>query len=220
MATPEPEITEAQVAAAQADAEVTEPEPETSDAPEPAPEPEPEPEPDTEPESGAMMEAMGKQLDQLQKHVATRIGKILGDQATEWEECEVCSYWGTPGWRHKGPLPSEVEDVVRAALGQHSLAALKKDQYSDVCTKCDGEGFVSTGSKVPGQQELPCLNCKGLGWVPTPDGQRSGGIFTPNGPQLAAVPPTVAAQPAEPDPPEVAALKAQGYMVIAPFQPA
>ena len=215
----EPELTEEQVAALDA---------ETADQPEPSgdqeeDEPAAPPEAPPEPSSALAMEEIGKSLDKLQKHVAKRISEILGDAATEWEECEVCNYWNTPGWRHKGPLPAEVEEVLRVALGENALADYKPDEYSRTCDRCNGLGEVLTGSKVQGQQALTCMFCKGMGWVPIGNERATGAFAMPNG-QAAAPPPTLTpAAPPPADTPEIAAakalLQAHGNMII-PLAPA
>jgi len=134
--------------AAEEDGDVTEPdEPETSNAPTEA-----LAAVEDEQSSFEEMERMGKSLDALQRHVSKRITEILGDLAPEWEECELCNYWNTPGWRHKGPLPEAVEDALRVALGGHGIAEFKPDEFSRACEKCNGLGFVLTGSKVTGQE--------------------------------------------------------------------
>ncbi len=172
-------------------------------------------------ESGAAMEKMGKSLDALQRHVARRIGEILGDDAGEWEECEICNYWNTPGWRHKGPLPSEVEDVVRVALGGHGLTEYLEDEYSRACEKCNGIGFVLTGSKAAGQETLQCLICKGMGWVAVGDERRTGAFATPNGSQASQPAPLAQQQPAVAETPELAAarelLQGAGWMAFPPI---
>jgi len=109
---------------------------------EPATEPEPEPDeeavedeepaaPAEEPESFAIMEERGKQFDQLRKHVATRVGKILGDDAAMVAECPFCSYYNMPGWvpviDHPADLQAQ-EMTVRpdgrpAWTGYETLAA-------------------------------------------------------------------------------------------------
>lgn len=214
---PEPALTEAEVAAL--DAEGT---PEPQPQPEPHPEPEPEPEPGAEPpDSQAQIEKMAKSLDMLSKHVAKRVGEILGEDANEFEECELCTYWGTPGWRHKGALPEAVEDGLRVAMGDHALAEFKGDEFSRACEKCNGLGYVLTGSKVNGQESLPCLKCKGLGWVAVGNERASGVFVTPNGPAAGQPAPLVPAVPAAPESPEIIAarelLQHAGHMVIAPF---
>jgi len=213
------DLTEEQVAALDAEG-APEPDPDPDDDPAGgAPQPE-----ETQPEdSGLAMEKMGKSLDALQRHVAKRITDILGDVAGEWEECEICNYWNTPGWRHKGPLPQEVENVLYVALNQASPRALKKDEYSRVCDKCDGYGVVSTDAKVQGQESLQCLGCKGMGWVPVGSERASGAFATVNGP-AAAPPAQVTPQPsAVPESPEVAAAKAvlagAGWMTFPPITP-
>jgi len=204
------------------------PTPEPEPAPEPAPEPgeptepqEPLQEPEPEPESQAVMEEIGKKLDALNKTVATRISSILGDQATDFEVCDLCSYWNTPGWRHSGHLPEDLRDQLAYLIGQRPHSELKHDQHSAVCSYCDGEGVVDTGSKVPGQTALPCVECEGMGWTPTDDARRRGRMSLPNGPtaQALGVTPAEAAMNPAPveEPPEVAALRQQGYLVVAPI---
>ena len=196
--------------------------------PEPTPEPEPEPgeptepqEPEPEPSSEAMMEEIGKKLDSLTKTVATRIGSILGEQATDFEVCDLCSYWNTPGWRHTGPLPQDLRDQIAYLIGQRPQSDLEPDPHSRVCTTCKGEGFVSTGSKAIGQEQLSCVECNGMGWQATDDKRRPGFLSTPNGPTAQALGVTAqdaAMQPAPlEEPPEVAALRQQGYLVVAPI---
>lgn len=178
-------------------------------------------EPETEPDSQAEMEAIGKKLDALQKYVARKMGDILGEQAQSFEECEVCSYYNTPGWRLSGPYPTEVDTAVRTVLGMRSPAELAKDNYAHVCDACNGFGETLSGSKVPGRETLPCYVCKANGWVPVGDERANTGLFVANGPAAAFTPPADSIAPQftqDPaDEPEVAALKAKGYMVVPPF---
>lgn len=198
------------------------PEPEP-DVPLPEPEPEPEAEPQ-EPSSFARMEEIGRKLDGLQKHVAKRLGEILGDDVALFEECEVCSYSNTPGWRPRGPYPVEVANTVMAVLGRADEAEYKADEHSQTCAECGGYGQVASGSKVQGQDLLPCVRCDSRGWTPTDEKRQSPWQLAANG---AAPPPSPVADlaPAAPelspeDAAEVAALKEKGYTVIAPFVPA
>lgn len=203
--------------------------------PEPTPEPEPEPdeadvpleeppEPPSEPETQARMEEIGKALDKLQKHVAKRLGEILGDDAPFYVPCELCTPFQTPGMRPPIDPPPDVAAALWHLLGQHSPTDYQADTHSTVCSRCAGFGEVATGSKVPGQTQLPCVECKGLGWTPTDDARAPGFGTVANGPTPLYPPPSpdVSALPApdEPDPPEVTALKAKGYTIIRPFVPA
>lgn len=173
------------------------------------------------PDSEADMEAIGKKLDGLQKHVARRMGEILGDEAQHFEECEVCSFFNTPGWRFSGPYPPEVEVAVRTVLGMRAPDDYRPDGYSRQCDKCNGLGECVTGSKVLGQEALPCIDCAAKGWIAVGDERKQIAMFTPNGPQPTAVAPTPTFEP-QPDPSEydgltVAEAKARGGMFIPPY---
>lgn len=202
-----------------------EPVPEPDPTPEPPDEPdepqEPADEPAPEPSSEAVMEEIGKKLDALNKTVATRIATILGDNALDFEVCDLCSYWNTPGWRHKGHLPEDLKAQMAYLIGQRADADFCSDAHSTACSSCGGEGAVLTGSKVVGQDKLPCVECEGMGWVPTDDARRRGRLQLANGPTATAlgVTPQDAAMsptPQEEDP-EVAALRAKGYVVVPPI---
>ena len=185
---------------------------------------EPEDEQEDEPEDGEdeaeRVQKMARSLDTLVKHVAKRMGEIMGDQAGDFEECEICNYWNTPGWRMKGPLPAEVEQVVRVALGGANSAEWKPDEYSRACETCNGLGQVLTGSRVQGQEALQCIACKGLGWKPIGNERATGAFAVANGPQAAAPLSLAPDTPAAPESPEITAAKAElqnaGYFVVAP----
>ena len=93
------------------------------------------------------MERMGKSLDALQRHVAKRVTEILGDDAAESEECELCNYWNTPAGAtsraappscrgraprrarrsrarrvHAGRVPARVRALQRTRLRPHRAA--------------------------------------------------------------------------------------------------
>jgi hypothetical protein len=181
---------------------------------------EPEHEQGYEPSTEAVSEEIGKKLDKLQKYVANKMGDILGEDTTLFEICEVCSYTNTPGWRLSGPYPPDVELAVRHAMGQHAQTEYKMDGYSAVCDKCDGLGQTQSRSKVPGQDLLVCFGCKGRGWIPvgserggTPLVAQNGGTLhnEENGQTFDVIDVQTRA-----DSPEVAALKAQGYIIIDP----
>lgn len=213
----EPDMTEAEVAAIDRE-DSDEPDPDNSDQDEPEALHVDEP---PELDSGAAMEAIGKKLDLLSKHVAKRITEILGEAAPEWEECELCNYWNTPGWRHKGPLPEAVEDALNVALGKHAQTEYKSDEYSRVCEKCNGLGEVLTGSRVNGQLALPCMACKGMGWVPVGNERATGAFAHANGPAPGQTAPSPTPQPPAPESPEITAAKAlltgAGWMAFPPI---
>lgn len=182
-----------------------------TDAPEPAP----------EPESQAVMEEIGKKLEALTKTVATRISTILGDQALDFEVCDLCSYWGTPGWRHSGQLPADLTEHLLHLLNQRAPGDYRVDPHSRQCETCGGEGVVDTRSKVPGQNLLPCVECNANGWIATDDERRPKLLSLANGPTFtpgAAAPADAAMTPTPPaEPPQVAELRAQGYVIVPPI---
>lgn len=182
---------------------------------------EPVPEPDDEPETQAVIEEIGRKLDTLNKTVASRIATILGDNAQDFEVCDLCSYWNTPGWRHKGHLPEDLKAQMAYLIGQRADADFKPDTHSTTCGSCGGEGVVLTGSKVFGQDKLSCVECNGMGWLPTDDKRRSGMLSLANGPTAAALgvtPQDAAMQPVTvEDTAEIAALKAKGYVIVPPI---
>lgn len=188
------------------------------DNPEP-PEPEPEPDPEQQ-ESQARMEDVGKKLDGLTKHVAKRMGEILGEDATLYQPCPCCTNFQTPGWVPPIDPPADVRAEIAHYMGQFAETDYKPDNYSRVCDECGGLGETLTGSKVPNQGTLTCIPCKGRGWVPVgaerggagpiPDMPTNGdALHSPEGELLT---PAVSPQDSE----EVAALKARGYVVISP----
>jgi hypothetical protein len=212
-------LTEEEVAAANEPDETTAPEPDNE--PEPETTPDNEPEADNEPESSAVMEEIGKKLDALTKTVATRISTILGENANDFEVCDLCSYWNTPGWRMKGQLPADLTAELLHVLNQHAPSDYIADTHSTVCSKCNGLGAVLSGSKAQGQELLPCIECQSRGWVPTDDARQAGVLArangaattgSPGGPDDGAMSPTFDA-----DTPEIRALKAQGFVVIPPI---
>lgn len=175
-----------------------------------------EPQPDTE----AVSEEIGKKLDALQKHVAKKMGDILGEDAAMFEVCEVCSYTNTPGWRLSGPYAPEVEAAVRGVLGTHGIGEYKTDTYSRVCDICEGLGKTSTGSRVPGQETQTCVDCKGRGWLAVGPERGGAPLVAQGGDQLThdqsgASFDVIEVQP-QLDTPEMAALRAAGYILIPP----
>lgn len=197
-----------------------EPEPDMEPEPDDEPDTEPEPEPDTEPSSFDAMEAMGRSFTKLTAHVEKRSREILGDSFEDFEPCECCNYWGTPGWRMKGPLPEAVENVLRLALDGHASDEWKADEYSRACEKCNGIGQVLTGSKADGQQTIQCLACKGMGWVPVGSERATGAFAMPNGGTPAPAPIVSGLTPVAPEDPAVTAAKQAlsdaGYFIVPP----
>lgn len=186
---------------------------------EPAGEHEHEPPPLVDP-AGSLtdreLEKAMKALDNEEQRHAKRLAEIMGEDFATLQRCPLCPS-PFPGYRWPVPPPAEVIAAVKEAIGEPAQPAFRADSYSKVCELCDGLGAVATGSKVAGQGTARCLGCEGRGWVAVGPERQSGAITTP-----AAVPAPVQydQQPPTPvEPPEVAALKALGYVVVAPIQP-
>lgn len=178
-------------------------------------------EPDDEPP--AVDNETAKAIQRVRKYVEKNKDEILGDMAEGWAECLVCTYWQIPGWMPMEPAPPEVHASLLGWLGQRPEEEYKRDGYSRQCDACDGLGVTATGSKVFGQEQLPCIPCKGMGWIAVGP-ERQGGYMpqppngAPGGYDQGGSGGTQA-QPAPEDTPEIAALKAQGYAVIPPYVP-
>ncbi len=171
------------------------------------------------PESSAVIEEIGKKLDQLNKHVAKRMGDILGEDAQLYRPCMCSELFQTPGWLPPIDPPPDAQAFMHHWMGEHAISDFKPDNFSRVCDVCGGLGMTATGSQVQGQQTLPCIPCKSLGWVPVgPEREGPGAYTPPTAPQTNGVTATPPIQPVQAaDTPEIAALKQAGYTVIAPF---
>jgi hypothetical protein len=184
-----------------------------------APQPETEP---AAPESSAELARRDKALDGLNKHVAKRLTEILGDDATAYAPCEICTAFGTPGWRPGGDLPAEVKVVVSHALGVQTADDLEQARDTARCADCGGRGYVRTGSLVPDFESAMCLACQGRGWVATDERRRAIMGEPTNGaigaPLQSEGHTTADYNESIPEPPQVAELRAQGYTVFAPVR--
>lgn len=219
--------------------EPMEPEPGTEPAPEPAEPTEPaepsEPsEPPTEGEppanpaesepetvvqgpTEAEIEKVGKQLEALRKHVARKVGDIFGEDAVALIPCPLCGD-DAPGhvWMQ---IPGEVKDEamarVHAWLGIASPVELEAHPNAELCPTCKGKGQVRTPSQVPGYDVVDCPNCAATGRVLTqaaPPSQQTGPLAPVQ--QLPVAP----ANGGSDLPPELQALKDEGWMIAPPIQ--
>lgn len=217
--TPEHETPEAEPAPEGEPAPEAEPAPDVEPEPEPGDKPEPEPEPEPTPavpegvKTPEEIEAIYKDAASLKKHVATRVGKIMGDDATAMIECPACSDF-LPGWLFH-PSVQPLEDDVKAALyhllGQHAPGDYKPHPAFAKCDACNGLGVVSTGSQRAGAETVGCPSCAELGYTQNLSAQ----IKPANGAEPAPVP--IVTGPTQiPDEmtPEAAAAQRQGYIVF------
>lgn len=160
-------------------------------------------------------DAKRKKLDQLAAHVAKRYGEILGDELDGFTICPLCAPW-FPGIRLQVMPDYETVAAVKVAIGEDPDPPLTNDHYSKVCEDCGGLGKVLTGSKVMGQTTAQCIPCKGRGWLAIGPEREQGSILAAAPP--APLPANGAPAVLDTDPPEAAALKALGYIVVAPVQ--
>lgn len=208
--------------------------------PEPEPEqPQEEPEPEEEPEAALTDEQIAKleakaekdaeklrgRLDAEAERHRTRLAEILQEDVLTLVPCELCRA-DLAGWvETQVPLPDEVKQRVRIQIGDREPENWQKDTHSDRCSVCDGLGEVETGSRVHGQEVMPCVECGGKGWVATDDarsGFRTPPVFTPptpvateEGNGTVVNHPALAAE----DQAEIDRLRKKGIVVIVP-QPA
>lgn len=175
---------------------------------------EPQQQPPAPQPSEKEVEETYKKLDKETERHVKRIAELVGDAFAYLVPCELCDP-SMPGFRWPREPADEVKVAVRMAIGDRQPENWQADQYSRRCDACEGLGEVVTGSQVRGQTTLPCMICDARGWVPIGDERRSG-VVRP----LPVVPRPDVEQPQAPlpadDPPEVAALKRAGYVVIAP----
>lgn len=161
---------------------------------------------------------MEKGVDRLAREAVrhrNRIEEIMGEDALVLQPCVLCEEI-IPGFVMPPALDDARKAKVRVMIGDKEPAAWQADLHSRRCADCDGLGEVLTGSQVHGQETLPCVACKGKGWIG--DHER-GAVAPPPPPQLAEVAgngPPPSGQGVEP--PEVAALKAQGYTILDPVR--
>jgi hypothetical protein len=159
------------------------------------------------------IEAAFRKLDREADRHRKRVSEIMGDEFGVLLACPLCDAVN-PGYVLPTPDVPQRFPAVREFMGDSQPRELKHDQNISRCQVCDGWGTVESGSRVQGQTELACTECGGKGWL----GQRAGlatlplGVPLPVGNGLQ----DVTVSEAGGDSPEVAALKAQGYIVLDP----
>jgi hypothetical protein len=159
-----------------------------------------------------MEQAFGKLERETTRH-ANRVQEIMGEDVAMLLPCPLCEPL-IPGFVMPTPDTPQRFPTVREFMGDAIPEDWQQDPNTRTCVTCNGLGMVATGSKVEGQAQLVCTDCGGKGWqgqraptvapiIPAPLPEGNGGQTGP----LA---------PAPVDPPDVAALKAKGYVIIAP----
>lgn len=178
-----------------------------------------QPDGDDEPEPQAQalsQKEIEKRLNALQRESerhAKRVAEIMGDDRGMLLDCPLCDSI-IPGYVMPTPQTPARFPAVREFMGDTPKRELREDPDATRCEVCDGWGVLDTASRVQGQVELVCKTCNGRGWVgPRAQAQPVHGFAstTEATPANGEAPPLQVA-----DSPEVAALKAQGYIIIDP----
>lgn len=170
-----------------------------------------------QPKSEKDMEKVFKALDNEAMRHAKRVGDILEEDAQDLIPCELCAKL-LPGFRW--PVVDEDQRAaVMLAIGFEPKPDLEPDKHAHACPDCHGHGKVATGSKVQGQDALPCLTCGGNGWM----GERRQMTTRPAAAPVAA-PPWNGPPELAPSDPEREALqklaKEQGGFIVWSGEPA
>jgi hypothetical protein len=163
-----------------------------------------------------------EKLDREAERHRTRLAEILQEDVLTLVPCELCRA-DLAGWVETTvPLPDEVKQRVRVQIGDREPESWQEDPHSARCSACDGLGEVTTGSRVHGQEVMPCVDCGGKGWQPTDEtrqGFRPTPVFTPQatlpqdeGNGTVVNHPALAAE----DQAEIDRLRKKGIVVIVP----
>lgn len=138
-----------------------------------------------EPPANADLEALEKELARHWKQCE----KIMGPDFDFFVPCPVCEESGSPlaGRIAAGVMAPHVEYRTRPDL--------------EPCPDCAALGLMRTGSKVEGQNLLPCPKCNGAGYTQV----------------IAAPVPHLTAVPTGEDP-RATELRNAGYVVVPPYQ--
>jgi hypothetical protein len=186
----------------------------TEGADEVAPEPEPEPE-QHEARDDTEIDAVYTKLETRAKNYFKSVGEILEGGGVPVSVCELCAD-AYPGLRWVEPRDQMHAALVSAVQEISAGAPLRDDPNAEVCSVCDGFGAVKLPSRVDGNQIRPCKACNGAGYREL--NAQSG---TPQAPTPAVENGEVEAFVGVPlDDPSVVDLRARGFTVIPPMQPA
>jgi hypothetical protein len=164
------------------------------------------------------IDKMFKSFEGEAKRHDDRVEVIAGDSADDLLQCPMCApdegQPPIPGWLLPVKPSEEKIANVRLAIGLAPKIDYREDPHSQVCPTCGGlKSVLPTGGDSTAPL-LGCADCKSQGWIAT-DEVRGGAVT--NGVNEQNVELRLADAPKlEPDSPEVAALKQQGYTVIAP----
>ncbi len=171
--------------------------------------------PEAQAVSQKQIEQVHRKFEKSSEVWRKRVDEIMGGDIDVLLPCPMCDSI-IPGYLMPTPDIPERFPAVRAFMGDAPLEEYEPLPDAHRCEVCKGRGMGKTDSLVSGQERLVCLACDGRGWV-GPRAQKPA-LVTPPPALVAEGNGPVASGPSTPDPPEVAALKRQGYTIIEPVR--
>lgn len=169
--------------------------------------------PEAEKVSDKEIEQTFERLDKETARHVKRVAELVGEGMFAYlRPCPLC-HPAAPGFIWPGPIGDEVKQAVRLTIGDREPEDWQADTFARRCDDCHGLGEVLTGSRVRGKETLPCIPCGGNGWIAIGPERTGRPATTLRAIESPDEPPPAVAAPID-EPPEAAALRAQGYVVI------
>lgn len=109
--------------------------------------PEPEPEPEPEQVAAAPTDADLKRFEREVARHEKELGKIMGADFEHFTACAQCDGVGFVPEQSNEALPFE------------------HDPQRETCDQCKGYGTTLTGAREPGMVTMACSRCQGAGWT-------------------------------------------------------
>ena len=111
------------------------------------------------------------------------------------KDCPLC-FTGPRGFVNLAQLGNQSDELKRVVMECIGLSAAREYKQADdiqTCPKCDGEGYLATGSHVFTASTILCPTCKGYGCAPPPvDDETATPVPAPTvAPVTAAAPPAI-----------------------------
>ena len=165
--------------------------------------------------SEADLEKASKAMDRAAKAYIDKAVTNLGGDLGGFQACPMCrDYW--PGLRLNRVPEGETLAAIQVAIGQDPDPPLRPDVFSRQCQVCDGYGRLESWSKDRARKSLTCLECNGLGYIPTDDRRKGGRVTALPAGNGSPEPPQSTYSGVEP--PEAEALRQLGAIVVWPIE--
>lgn len=151
--------------------------------------------------SEAEIERAMKALDKEATRHANRVSEIMGEDAQQLSPCPLCVP-SMAGFIFPDAIPEDQREAVLMLFLGVPASEYETDPLAEECETCKGEGFTTTGSKVPQYQQRPCPACIGMGFMDHTrraqwDGEQA--LRNPPAPPAPLVPAYVAPSNGTPD---------------------